>query len=143
MTNFPEKYKTIFLQKRGWGRLPSHIGKFVLGCLKNLNRIFWAIQYWYKAQKWKTWSTNTKLIVLESEAILKTFWKLSLYIVISNKFVLKSFIKGKSKILSDTILVQGLKIPNLLNEYKEIFLGKTGVPNTYQSFYSHIGITYE
>ena len=64
--------------------------KLVLKSLKSLNRIFWKIEYWFKALEWQIWSMNTKPFFWESEAKLQTLQKLSLYIAVFYKFVLKS-----------------------------------------------------
>ena len=64
---------------------------------KNLNGIFWVIEYWFKALAYKIWSTNTKPFSWESEKNLETLHKLSAYIGVSYKFVLKS-VKGLNRI---------------------------------------------
>ena len=51
---------------------------------------FWGFKYWYQAQKCKVRSTNTKAFFWENEANIETFQKVSSYIVVSRKFVLKS-----------------------------------------------------
>lgn len=74
-------------------RICLHVGvccKPVLKVAKSLNQTFWATECWYKAQKCKILSTNTKLFFRWSEANLKTSWQLSPYIGVSYKFVLKS-----------------------------------------------------
>ena len=58
--------------------------------LKSLNRIFWKIEYWFKALEGQIWLTNTKLFFWESEAKLQTLQKFSPYIGVSFKFVLNS-----------------------------------------------------
>ena len=67
--------------------------KLVFNSGKCLNRIFWATEYWFKALKCQIWLTNTKPLFWKSEAKHETLQKLSPYILVSNKFVLKS---GKS-----------------------------------------------
>ena len=62
--------------------------KFVLKSAKTLNRIFWAMEYWFKALEFQIWSMNTKPFFKESEAKLETLQKLSLYFGISYKFAL-------------------------------------------------------
>ena len=71
--------------------------KFFLKSVKSLNRIFWATEYWFKALKCQIWLTNTKPFFWESEANLETLQKLSLYIWVSYKFVLK-FVKSLNRI---------------------------------------------
>ena len=46
---------------------------FVLKSVKILNRIFWALEYWFKALKCQIWLTNTKPFFWESEANVETF----------------------------------------------------------------------
>ena len=49
--------------------------KLVLGSVKGLSRIFWVIEYRYKAQECKTWSANTKPLCWQSNASLEVFQK--------------------------------------------------------------------
>ena len=63
--------------------------KFVLKSAKTLNRIFWAMEYWLKALECQIWLTNAKPFFWESETNLATLQKLSLYIGVSYKFILK------------------------------------------------------
>ena len=72
--------------------LSPHIGvsyKFVLKSAKTLNRIFWAMEYWFNALECQIWFMNTKSFSWESEAKLETLLKPSPYIGVSYKFVLK------------------------------------------------------
>ena len=74
-------------------KISPYIGvtyKFVLKCAKNQNRIFWKIDYWFKALECQIWSMNTKSFFWENKAKLKTLQKLSPYIVVFFKFPLKS-----------------------------------------------------
>ena len=61
--------------------------------IKNRNRILWALEYWFKSLKCQIWLTVTKPFFWESETNVETLQKLSPYIWVSCKFVLKS---GKS-----------------------------------------------
>ena len=73
-------------------KLSPYIGVFnesVLKSVKDLNRTFWVIEYWFKASECQIWSTNTKTIFWESETVLGTLQKLSPYIGVAYKFVLK------------------------------------------------------
>ena len=65
--------------------------KFVLKSVKSLNRIFWAMEYWFKVLQCQIWSTHTKPFFWESEAKFETLQKLSVYIGVSYEFALKSF----------------------------------------------------
>ena len=47
--------------------------KVVLKSLKNLNRILWVTEYWFKALKCQIWLTNAKPFFWESEASIVTF----------------------------------------------------------------------
>ena len=64
--------------------------KFLLKSVNSLNRIFWTTGCLFKALKCQVWLTNTKPVYWESEANIETFEKVSLYIWVSYKFVLKS-----------------------------------------------------
>ena len=46
----------------------------------SLSRIFWVIEYWYKAQECKTWSANTKPLCWQSNVRLEFSKKVSLHI---------------------------------------------------------------
>ena len=72
--------------------------KFILKSAKSLNGIFWVIQCWFKALECQNWLTNTILIFWETVANLITLQKLSPYIGVSYKFVLKS-VKSLNRIL--------------------------------------------
>ena len=130
-------------------RICLHVGvccKPVLKVAKSLNQTFWATECWYKAQKCKILSTNTKLFFRWSEANLKTSWQLSPYIGVSYKFVLKSlFWKHKSNPLNHGIFFQGFIIPNLVNKYQTIFSWKRGWPwnSLERKVSSHIGVIYK
>ena len=54
--------------------------KFVLKSVKSLNRIFWAMDYSFKALQCQIWSTNTKSFFWKNEAKRETLQKLFLYI---------------------------------------------------------------
>ena len=54
--------------------------KFVLKSAKSLNRIFWAMDYSFKALQCQIWSTNTKSFFWKNEAKRETLQKLFLYI---------------------------------------------------------------
>ena len=80
-------------------KLSPYIGvsyKFALKSAKTLNRIFWAMKYWFKAWECQIWLTNTKPFFWESEAKIQTLQRLFLYIGVSYKFVLKS-VKGLNR----------------------------------------------
>ena len=105
MPNLVDEYKTIFLGKwdKRWKSLKfsSYIwvfSKFVLKSVKSLNRILWATEYWFKSLKCQFCLTNTKPLFWESEANVETFQKLSPYIWVCYKFVLKS-VKSLNRIL--------------------------------------------
>ena len=55
--------------------------------------------------------------------------------------------KPKSNLLSHGIFVQGFVIPNLVNKYKNIFLGKRGkpwsFPKTFSVYWSFLSICFE
>ena len=81
--------------------LSPYIGvsfKFVLKTIKSLNRIFVDMEYWFKALECQIWLTNTILFLWETETNLGTLQKLSPYIRVSYKVVLKS-VKTLNRIL--------------------------------------------
>ena len=103
--------------------------KLVLKSLKSLNRIFWKIEYWFKALECQIWSMNTKPFFWESEAKLQILQKFSPYIGVSFKFISNFCQTPKSNLLLGRgILVQDFRMPNLVDEYKSIFLGKRDKP---------------
>ena len=75
--------------------------KCVLKSAKSLNRMFWAIEYWFKTLKSQIWFKNTKSIFCKNEANIETLRNFSPYISFSSKFVLKS-VKSLNRILSST-----------------------------------------
>ena len=58
--------------------------------VKSLNRIFWGTEYLFKALKCQIYFVNTKTFFWENETNLETLKKLSPYVWVSYKFVLKS-----------------------------------------------------
>ena len=72
--------------------------KFVLKSVKSWNRILWALEYWFKILKCQIPLTNTKPFFWESETNVETFQKLSPYIRVFYKFVLKT-VKSWNRIL--------------------------------------------
>ena len=126
-------------------KLFYHIGvtyTLVLESFKSVNRNFWVIEYWYKTLKCKIWSTKTKPLFWKKQANLETFQKI-LPILQFPIFFFEVCQKPNSNLQSDWILVEGLKIPNLLNEYKTIFLGKLRNHWYLPKFLLYIGITYK
>ena len=64
--------------------------KLVLKSVSSLTRIFWAMEYWFKALNCQIWLRNTKSFFQESETNVETLQKLYLYIWTCYKFVLQS-----------------------------------------------------
>ena len=65
-----------------------HIGvtfKLDLEVVKNLNRIFWWIDYLYEAIKSQIWPENTKSFFSENEAIIETSQKCSSHVGVTFK----------------------------------------------------------
>ena len=82
-------------------KLFQYIGcsfKFVLKTIKSLNQIFVDMEYWFKALECQIRLTNTILFFWETETNLATLQKLSRYIRVSHKVVLKS-VKTLNRIL--------------------------------------------
>ena len=115
--------------------------KFLLKSVKSLNRIFWAMDYSFKALQCQIWSTNTNHFSGKTRQNLK----LSKIFFSIFKFPLTCSgvcQKPKSNIVSGTMLVQGFRLPNLVEEYKTIFLRKHGKswnsPKTFFLFWSFL-----
>ena len=114
--------------------------KFVLKSVKILNQISWAMESWLKTLKCQIWLTNTKPFFWENEANVETLQKSSPYIWVFYKFVLKSVKNSKSNLMSFGILVQGFKMPVLIDKYKTIFLEKRGKRwNSSKTFSLYLG----
>ena len=64
--------------------------KFAFKSVRSLNWILWATEYWLRALKWEIWLTNRKPFFYESEANVETLQKVSPYIWVSYKLILKS-----------------------------------------------------
>ena len=123
--------KPFFLGKRDkpWNssKTLSLYWSFLWICFEvcqTLHRIFWEIEYWFKSLGCQIRSTNTKPFFWKSEVKLQTLQNLSPYIDVCRKFVLKSGKNHKSNLLGHGILIQGLRMQNLVDECKTIFLGK-------------------
>ena len=74
-------------------KLFSYLGvgyKFVLNSVKTHIGIFCAREYWFRALECKIWPTNTQSFFWENGTNLQILEKLSPYIGVSDKFVLKS-----------------------------------------------------
>ena len=97
MSNLFNEYRTIFFWESDANlkilqKISPYIGisyKFFLKYVKTLNRIFWAMEYWFKTLACQIWSTNTKPFFWESESNLRTFQKLPPYVGVAHKFILK------------------------------------------------------
>ena len=77
--------------------------------VKNLDQIFWVIEYMCKAKKCKFWSTNTKPFFMESEANLKYSQKVSSHFGVSYKYVSKSV---ETYIVSSETCIVGSRLYN-------------------------------
>ena len=89
--------KSFFLQDQAklesLQKLTPFIGvshKSVFKSVKSITRIFWATEYLFKALECQIWSTNTKSCFWKNEAKLQTLQKLSPYIGVSCKLLLRS-----------------------------------------------------
>ena len=79
-TKFVRRIKKVFLESEAnlktFKKFLVHNGvsyKFVFKSVKSLTRIFWMIEYWWKAQKQEHLVMNAKPFFWESEAIFETF----------------------------------------------------------------------
>ena len=108
-------------------KLSPYIGvsdKFFLKSVKSLNRIFWVIEYWLKFLEYQIWSTNTKLLFLEKwENSCNSSKDLSLYWNFL-QICFEVCQNPNSIFLVYQVLVQGFSMPNLVGEYKIIFVGR-------------------
>ena len=111
--------------------------------VNSLNQIFLATEYWFKALKRQIWLTNTKPFFLESKANVQTLQKLSLYIWVSYKFLLKS-VKSLNRILWVTeYWFKSLKCQNWLTNTKRFFWGNEANVETLQKLSPCISVSYE
>ena len=81
--------------------------KFVLKSVKSLNRIFWTMEYWFKALQYQIFSTNTRPFFWERNTNLGFLQKPFTYIVVLYKFILKS-VKSLNPIFWDRIFCSKL-----------------------------------
>ena len=94
--------------------------------VKRLNRIFLATEYLLKALKSQIWLTNTKPFFWESETSVETLQKLSPYIWVSYKFVLRSVSKLNGIFSAKEYLFKALKCQIWLTYTKPTFFVKRG-----------------
>ena len=116
---------------------------FVLKCVKGRNRIFWVIEYWYKALEWQIWSTNRKLFFFGKARQSFKFSKNVLSILEFPTNCSEVCQRPKSNLLSDWTLVKGFRMWNLVDEYETIFLGKWDKLGTLQKVSAYIGVSYK
>ena len=116
---------------------------FVLKSVKNLNGIFWANEFWFKALKYQIWLGNKKPFFWESEASFETLQDFSAYISVSYKFVLKS-LKNLNRILWVTeYWFKALKCQYWLRNTKPFFLKNERNVETLQNFSHHIWVCHK
>ena len=113
--------------------------KFVLKSVKSQNRICLVIQYQFKASACKIWWTKTKLSFWETKTILQILGKLFLSIGVS----FEVYQTPQSNLLGLGRFIQGVRMPNLVDQYKIICLGKRGKAWNYPKTLSYIGFSYK
>ena len=117
--------------------------KFALKSLKSLNRIFWSMEYWFKALESQIWLINTKPFFWESEANLETLQKVSPYIGVSYKFVL-TFVKILNRILwVIPYWFKTLDCEIWSTNTKSFFLKNDAKLQTLQKLSPYIGVPYK
>ena len=123
-----------------------HVGVFyelVLKSAKSLNRIFCATESWWKGQKCKICSTNTKPFFWENEACFKTSRIVSLHVRVPYELVLKSA-KILNWIFCATecwLKVQKSKI--CLTNTKPFFFESEADFESLRRFSLHVGVSYK
>ena len=129
------------LQKPSFYIWVSH--KFVLKSVKYLNRILWATEYWFKALKCQIWLTNTKPFFWKSKANVKTLQKLSLYIWVSYRFVLKSVNSLYRIFLATEYWFKTLKCQIWLTNTKPFFWEIEANVETLQKLSPYLWVSYK
>ena len=110
---------------------------------KSLNWILWATEYWFKALKCQMWLINTKPLFWKSHANVETLQKLSPYILVSYKFVLKSA-KSLNRILWATeYWLNALKFQIRLTNTKPLFWESETNVETLQKRFPCIWVSYK
>ena len=117
--------------------------KFVFKSVKDLNRIFWTMQYWLKALKCPIWLTNTKPFFWESKANLETLQILSRYIWDSYKFVLTSVKKLNRIFWAIEYWLKALKWQICLRNTEPFFWESEADIETLQKLSPNIDVTYK
>ena len=117
--------------------------KLVLKFGKNLNQMFWAMEYWFKALKCQIWLTNTKPFFCENEANLETVHKLSRSIWVSYKFVLKSVKSLNRSFWATEYWLKALKFQFWLTNTKPFFMESQAYLETLQKRFSYIWVSYK
>ena len=116
---------------------------FVLKSVKNLNGIFWANEFWFKALKYQIWLGNKKPFIWESEASFETLQDFSPYISVSYKFVLKS-LKNLNRFLWVTeYWFKALKCQISLTNTKPFFWENEVSIVTFSEVSSYIWVLYK
>ena len=106
-------------------------------------RIFWVIEHCFKALECPICSTNTKPFFWESEANLKTLWKLSPYIGVSYRFAWKSPKSLNRTFWSMEYWFKALECQIWLMNTKPFFWKSETNLETLQNLFLHIGVSSE
>ena len=98
--NLVNKQQTILLRNQGNLEIRQNLScligvsyKFISKSVKNLNWIWWVMEYWFKSLQCKIWLMNKKPVFSESKGNLEAIQKLSSYIGVSHQLILK-FLKS-------------------------------------------------
>ena len=131
-----ETFQKIFL----------HIGvsyKFVSNSSKSINRIFWTIEYWYKAWKYQFFLINTKPFFWGNEANLETFRRTSTHLGVSYKLVLKSAKSINGIFGAMEYLFKALQCQIYSTNTRPFFWQSEANFDTLQKCSSYIGVSYK
>ena len=116
---------------------------FVLKSVKSLNRILWALEYWFKALKCQMWLTNTKPFFWESEGNVETLQKRSPYVWVSYKFILKLVTSLNPILWATECWFKALKCQICLTNKKPLFWESEANVETLQKSSPYIWVSYK
>ena len=110
--------------------------------MKTINRIFWVIEYWLKTLEYESWSANTKLFFWETEAKFETLQKLSPYLWVTYRFVLKCVKSRNRTFWATEYWLKTLEYKIWLTNARPFFSENRRNLGTLQKFSPYIGFTY-
>ena len=116
---------------------------FFWNSVRSLNRIFSATKYLFEALECQILSTKNKSISCEAETNFGNLQRLSVFIVVSYKFALKSVKKPKWNLLSLWIFVEVFRMRVLLINRKASLMESKTNHETLQKLFPYIAVAYK